>query len=111
MKARCGMSRQLIDPAGFQNLFSRPERQDDAVLSVYLNVDQSRQANLNRGFEKELRDLMASIRSSIHDAASLERFIRAAHHINGFVSTCEPHARGLALFFDDTDGFFWHKEL
>src|SRR5262245_57466132 len=34
-----------------RSLFSRPERPTPSALSVYLNVDQSEQANLNRGFE------------------------------------------------------------
>jgi predicted HTH transcriptional regulator len=78
---------------------------------VYLNVDQSQQANLNRGFEKQLKDIMASIRNSMHDSSDLEKFTKAAHHVTGFVSAYQPRARGLVLFFDESDGFFWHEEI
>jgi peptide chain release factor subunit 1 len=94
-----------------QLLFSRPERLQPSVLSVYLNVDQSRQANLNRGFERRLKDMLSSIRTTIHDAPETERFKVAAHHVTDFVSAYTPHERGLAMFFDAVDGFFWHAEI
>ena len=94
-----------------QLLFSHPERPHRSVLSVYLNVDQSHRSNSNRGFEKQLKNLTSSIRSTIQDAPELERFRAAAHHIEDFVSAYEPRARGLVMFFDGTDGFFWHQEI
>jgi peptide chain release factor subunit 1 len=81
------------------------------VLSVYLNVDQARQANLNRGFEKRLKDMLSTIRTTIHDAPEIERFTAAAHHVTDFASAYAPHARGLAMFFDAVDGFFWHSDI
>jgi len=95
----------------FQSLFSRPERQTPSILSLYLNVDQSRQSNRNRGFETQLNDLILSIRHTIHEASEIERFSTAALHLKDFVSLYQPHARGLAVFFDSADGFFWHREL
>ena len=94
-----------------QLLYSHPERPHRSMLSVYLNVDQSQQSNRNRGFEKQLKNITSSIRSSIHDAPELEVFTTAAHHIKDFVSAYEPGARGLVMFFDGLDGFFWHQEL
>ena len=105
------MSRGVANPAGLENLFSRPERPNTSILSVYLNVDQSRQANLNRGFENELKDLIAGLRASIQEQAELERFKKSAHHLTDFVSAYEPRARGLVMFLDNTDDFFWHAEL
>ena len=69
-----------------QLLFSHPERPYQSVLSIYLNVDQSRRSNQNRGFEQQLKDMISSIRATIHDAAEMERFVTAAHHIEDFVS-------------------------
>ena len=100
-----------MTPDDLQSLFSRPERTHASVLSVYLNVDQSQRTNWNRRFEKHVKDLTSSARSTIHDAVELERFQAAAHHIEDFVSAYKPGGRGLALFFDSIDGFFWHHEL
>lgn len=94
-----------------QLLFAHSERQHRSVLSVYLNVDQSQRSNWNRGFEKQLKNLTSSIGSTIHDAPELEGFTTATHHIEDFVSAYEAKARGLVMFFDSLDGFFWHQEL
>ncbi len=92
-------------------LSSRPERPADSVLSVYLETDQSRHANLNRGFEKQLKDMMASLRKTIYDSSELERFRSATRHVEDFVSSYQIGARGIVMFFDQSDGFFWHCEL
>ena len=92
-------------------LFSRPDYSDRRILSVYLNVNESSQINLNRGFEKRLKDITASIRRTITDPAESEIFANAAAHIQGFVSVYEVHARTLVMFFDSTDGFFWYEAL
>jgi peptide subunit release factor 1 (eRF1) len=81
------------------------------MLSVYLDVDQSRPSNLNRGFETQLKNLIADIRPTIRDAAELERFNPVAHRITDFVSAYQPQARGLGLFFDESDGFFRYVEF
>jgi peptide subunit release factor 1 (eRF1) len=94
-----------------KSLFSRPERPNHSVLSVYLNVDQSQQANRNRGFETQLKETVSAIRKTIEDPAELERFKIAAHHIEDFVSAYQCAGRALALFFDTTDGFFRHEQL
>ena len=100
-----------MNPSEVYELFSRPERPRHCVLSVYLNVDQSRQANLNRGFENELRDMISYRQLSIHDPAEMESFHRVAHRVTDFVSAYSPGARSLVLFCDESDGFFWHGEL
>ena len=94
-----------------QLLFSHPERPYRSVLSVYLNVDQSRLSNQNRGFDQQLKDMISSIRVTIHDTAEMERFVIAAHHIEDFVTAYEPKARGLLMFFDGLDGFSWRREV
>jgi peptide chain release factor subunit 1 len=55
--------------------------------------------------------MISSIRTTIHDAVEMERFITAAHHIEDFVSAYEPSTRGLLMFFDGLDGFSWHQEV
>jgi hypothetical protein len=94
-----------------QSLFTHPERAHRSILSVYLNVDQSQQSNQNREFEKALKSMMLSMRSTIHDTTESEKFATAARHIEDFVSAYEPGSPGLAIFFDCVDGFFWHQEL
>src|SRR5690242_14350930 len=89
-----------------QEMFERPQRPYRSMLSVYLDVDQSRPSNLNRGFETQLKNLIADLRPTVHDAAEVERFNLAAHRIRDFISAYQPQARGLGLFMDESDGFF-----
>jgi peptide chain release factor subunit 1 len=100
-----------MDGKELHEMFSRPERPYRSMLSVYLDVDQSRPSNLNRGFETQLKNLIADIRPTIRDAAELERFNPVAHRITDFVSAYQPQARGLGLFFDESDGFFRYVEF
>lgn len=100
-----------MDQSNLQQLSSRPERPGNCVLSVCLNVDQSQQANLNRGFENQLKDMTGSLRKTISEASELEQFQNAVHRVEDFVSSYGIGARGLVIFFDASDGFFWHAEL
>src|SRR5215471_4146774 len=100
----------IMNGKELHELFSRPERPYRSVLSVYLDVDQSRPSNRNRGFETQLKNLIAVIRPTI-EPTDMSRFNLAAHRITDFVSTYQPQARGLGLFFDGSDGFFRDVEF
>ena len=92
-------------------LFSRVHSTQRSVLSVYLNIDQSQRINLNRGFEAQLKKMAAAARRTLVDVADRDRFAAAIHHVQDFVAAYSPGAKALALFYDTTDGFFWHWEL
>ncbi|HLH31147.1 MAG TPA: hypothetical protein VKY31_08085 [Terriglobia bacterium] len=100
-----------MNPKELHELFVRPERPQRSVLTVYLDVDQTRAANLNRGFETQLKNTLAPVRSLIHEPADIERFNKAAHYLTDFVGAYRPAGRALALFFDETDGFFRYVEM
>jgi peptide subunit release factor 1 (eRF1) len=100
-----------MNGAELHEMFSRPERSGRSLLSVYLDIDQSRPSNLNRGFETQLKNMIAAIRPSIHNEEELGKFNLAAHQISNFVSSYQPNARGLGLFFDESDGFFRDMEF
>src|SRR5215471_2949806 len=100
----------IMNGKELHELFSRPERPYRSVLSVYLDVDQSRPSNRNRGFETQLKNLIAVIRPTI-EPTDMSRFNLAAHRITDFVSTYQPQARGLGLFFDGSDRFFRDVEF
>jgi peptide subunit release factor 1 (eRF1) len=101
----------MITLSEIQTLASRPARPCTSVLTIYLDADQSRQANLNRGFENELRDMLTNVRNGISDDAELQRFQSAQKRVMDFFATYEIRARGLALAVDVSDGFFWSSDL
>lgn len=92
-----------------QKLASRRERAEKTVLTLYLDVDQSKQANLNRGFEKQLKDMLADVKETIRDDGELKAFEIASQRAEDFVTRYHVGARGLALVFDASDGFFWSE--
>jgi len=92
-------------------LFARPTRRRNSVLSVYLNVDQSHRINLNRGFERQLKEMSTTLRRSFKEDPAGAGLAPALHRAEDFVSAYTPQGRGLALFIDEADGFFAHQEL
>jgi hypothetical protein len=94
-----------------QMLASRPERSEDSVLTLYLDVDQSNQANLNRGFERQFKELLAGAKNSPDGANESAIFKTASNRVEEFVAQYNVGARSLAAVFDASDGFFWMREL
>jgi flagellar hook-basal body complex protein FliE len=93
-----------------QLLGSRPERQENAVLTIYLEVDQSHQPNLNRGFEKQLKGMLSGVKTSIVNDAEKKSFETASQRMEDFVARYHPGARGVAIVVDVSDGYFWAQE-
>jgi len=101
----------MLTTSEIQILASRPEQPQSSVLTVYLNVDQSQESNLNRGFETQLQDMLARAGSDIHGDKELQAFTKASEQIQGFVAHYNVKAVSLAAVFDESDGFFWGKEV
>jgi peptide subunit release factor 1 (eRF1) len=113
----------MLNRDDLRTLATRPERGENSVLTVYLDVDQSRQANLNRGFERQLKDMLATVRDTItvakpkRDTAQpqvnegeIKAFELASERVEEFVARYHVGARGLAVVFDASDGYFWGQE-
>jgi peptide subunit release factor 1 (eRF1) len=101
----------MLTMKDIQALSQRPVRTGNAILTVYLNVDQSRQANLNRGFETQLASMLTDLRTSISDAAELAAFDAAAKRVASYAAAYKIGARGLAAVFDVQDKFFFGAEI
>ena len=94
-----------------QMLASRPERPENSVLTLYLDVDQSKQANLNRGFERQLKDLLAGVKNSLDGTNESTIFKTASTRMEEFVTQYDVGARSLTVVCDASDGFFWTRDL
>jgi peptide subunit release factor 1 (eRF1) len=101
----------MLTTNDLQKLLARAERADKTILSLYLDVDQSRQANLNRGFERHLKDMLANVRDTIHDGGEMKAFETASQRAEDFVTRYHVGARGLAIVCDASDGFLWGQEI
>jgi hypothetical protein len=94
-----------------QRILARPERAEKVVLTLYLDVDQSKQENLNRGFEKQLKDMLGNVGKTIQESGETKAFEIASQQVEDFVGRYHLRAPGLVLVFDASDGFFWSQEL
>jgi len=82
------------------------------VLSVYLEVDQSNSANLNRGFEVSLKNALRGVEQQLgDDKARLSAFQEDADRVWDFVSAYTPAGKGLVAMSDASEGYFWHRNL
>jgi peptide chain release factor subunit 1 len=100
----------MISKSDFDAIAEREPVPDSPVLSVYLDVDQSKSKNLKRRFEAALNDMLRSIEARL-DKPQLPRFAADAERARQYVSDLEPRAKGLILFCDDSENFFWSREI
>ena len=71
----------MFTMSDIRTLTSRPVRPANTVLTLYLDVDQSQPANLNRGFEKQLEDMLVSVRSEITSEDEMKAFQTASERV------------------------------
>ncbi len=100
-----------IARAELEDLIHRDVQPDGRVLSVYLNVDQSQAANLNRGFTAALKAQLRQIEQQLDDDKLRREFAEDAQRVVQTVAAYQPRARGLAIFCDASRDFFWRREL
>jgi peptide chain release factor subunit 1 len=80
------------------------------VLSVYLDVDQSKAANLNRGFVGAFESRIQLIGRRFEEEYEQSDFTRCVGDIRKLLSTYEPHGRSLVIFARST-GPMWFREV
>jgi Bacterial archaeo-eukaryotic release factor family 10 len=101
----------MLRMSEIQTLAMRPERAEKTVLTLYLDVDQSQQSNLNRGFERQLKGMLQSVRQTIESNNEEKAFNAASQRVEDFVARYHVGARGLTAVVDAADGFFWSEEI
>jgi peptide chain release factor subunit 1 len=75
-----------------------------------LDTDQSREINLERGFEVVLGDMFREIRKTL-DKDVRKEFDEDAARVQQFVENYRDLKRGLVIFCDDSDDFFWVSQV
>lgn len=101
----------MISKEELGTLIGREGKPGHPVLSVYLDVDQSRETNLNRKFEVSLGNLLRELEQGLVDGFEREEFAADAERVKRFVSGYRPGARSLVIFCDALGDFFWRREL
>lgn len=80
------------------------------VLSIYLDVDQAKAANLNRGFEAAFESRIQVIARGFEEEYEQCDFGRCVDDVRKLLSSYEPHARSLVIFTRST-GPVWFREV
>ena len=100
----------MISKSDLDLLFERQAVAGSPVLSVYLDIDQSKSNNLKRRFEVALKDLLGSLEARL-EPSQLGEFSEDAERARQSVSGLAPHGKGWLLFCDESEKFFWSQEL
>jgi peptide subunit release factor 1 (eRF1) len=100
----------MISLSEIHALIDRPRDPASPVLSLYLNVDTSDAANLNRGFETRAKTLLAELEAQVNEEHA-EEMAQDATRAMSFVAGYTPSAKGLVIFCDRSKDFFWTQEL
>ncbi len=100
-----------ITKAELDELFQHDSGPEGRTLSVYLETDQSRQANLNRGFMVALAENLRLIEQQLTDDRLRNRFHADAGRVMNAAERCVPHGRSLVCFCNSGSDFFFEREL
>ena len=103
----------MISRGDIDMLLERKPAADSPVLSVYLDTDQRKQANLDREFETALGDMLRAVGAGLRDTHGKQResFAADAARVRDFVSSLEPKGKAAIVFADDSEDFFWAREI
>ncbi len=80
------------------------------VLSIYLDVDQSKAANLSRGFESAFESRIQLIARGFEEEYEQADFLHCVEDVRKLLSSYEPHTHSLVVFASST-GPIWFREV
>lgn len=100
----------MITKEEMKQFLNWPAVPQKRVLSVYLNIESSGDGVLHRRFEGAFKLLMQSLEKGVKRDPR-EELEEDANRARQFISGYQSKGRGLVLWVDDSEGFFWVKEL
>jgi hypothetical protein len=85
---------------------------DSLIISLYVNVDQSNAANLNRGFETAVENLFRQMPDRGSSGENhRQRFETECQRVLRFLNGYTPKGKGLVVFSDSKQDFWWQRDL
>jgi peptide subunit release factor 1 (eRF1) len=100
----------MISQADIEHLANRNAIPGSPVLSVYLDMDQGKAANLNRQFETALNSMLGSLSTGMNPEEQ-SNFNLDAEPVRRYVAGLAPQAKGVIVFSDASEDFFWTREI
>jgi peptide subunit release factor 1 (eRF1) len=100
----------MISTDDLNNLMQYEPTPNSPVLSVYLDTDQTKEANSQRGFEVVLKNMLREVEQHL-DKDKKKEFSPDKERVLRYVEEYREPARGLVAFCDESEGFLWLREL
>lgn len=102
----------MISYDDLRQLQQYPSGPDSLIISLYLNIDQSKAANLNRGFETVVGNLFKQLaENQSAGEVNRQRLEAECGRVLRFLEGYTPRGRGLVIFSDSSNNFWWHRDL
>jgi len=102
----------MISYDDIRQLQHYPSDPDSLILSLYVNVDQSNAANLNRGFETKVESLCRQLAEKQNsNEGSKQRFDAECERVRKFLRAYVPKGKALVVFSDSKQDFWWQRDL
>jgi hypothetical protein len=102
----------MISHDEIRKLQDYPSGSESLVLSLYVNVDQSDAANLNRGFETKVESLFRQLTESQNsNGGNKQRLDAECRRVRQFLRDYIPKGKALVLFSDSKQEFWWQRDL
>lgn len=100
----------MISKGEFEEFLRYPEKSQNSVLSIYLEMDPAWNKNSSHKAVGVLKTLVQNLqkKSALQKEKPFSEDIRAAEK---FLRDFEPSGAALVIFSDTSTGFFWAKEL
>lgn len=103
----------MIQYEDIKKLQQYPVKSDSGVLSVYVNIDQSKASNLNHGFQTAVEDQFRQLIEGLADGNGdkLRSFKESKQQVIRFLKDYKPKGKSLVIFSDAKGGLWWQRDL
>ena len=102
----------MISYDDIRQLQQLPSGPDSYVLSLYVTINQADAANLNRGFETKVENLLRQINEAQSASENhRQRLDAECRRVLNFLRNYVPKGKGLVIFSDSSRDLMWHRDL
>ncbi|HJQ22643.1 MAG TPA: hypothetical protein VKA60_01920 [Blastocatellia bacterium] len=100
----------MISYDDIRQLQQYPSGPDSCILSLYVNIDQSNAANLNRGFITQVENLFRRMAED-PKLDQRERLDAECKRALAFLNDYSARGKGIVIFSDSKQDFWWQRDL